>query len=213
MVSESEQLTVLIHGIWMNGYDMSLLKRRLEHCGFPCRRFHYPSLTHSPTQNAQRLQTFLQRIETARINFVAHSLGGIVLLRLFELYPEQKPGRLVLLGTPAQGSEVARSLQRQRILRPLLGRSIEQGLLQKTQAWRGKQPLGLIAGSRGPGMGQFLSQLQAPHDGTVRVAEVAVAGAHERIVLPVNHMGLLFSSQVAEKVCLFLQQGTFSRLS
>lgn len=207
-----QETVVLVHGIWMKGLEMTLLRRHLRHCGYECRQFTYQSLGCTPRENAVLLNRYLQQIETPVIHLVAHSLGGIVLLHLFDQYPQQKAGRIVMLGTPLQGSDVARFLFHKRWLRWLVGRSVEQGLLGDAPSWHANRELGMIAGNRGFGMGKLvtLGRLGKPNDGTVRVSETRGTGVTEHIQVTHSHFGMLFSREVGNRVCRFVQSGRFT---
>lgn len=201
---------LLLHGIWMTGLEMGWLGHRLEAAGFQVERFHYPSLSGSPVENAQRLQQYLQQREYDCLHFVAHSLGGLVLLNLFDLFPDQPPGRVVLLGAPVRGSIVARRLVRHGWGRPLIGRSGERGLIEGAPAWNGGRELGLIAGTNGLlGVGRLVGGLMGENDGTVLLEETEIPTATDRRLYPAGHMGLLFSSGVAADVAGFLHNGRF----
>ena len=202
---------VLVHGIWVNGLEMQLLGQRLRRCGFTPRRFPYADLRRSPAENAQRLQQWLEQLPGVEVHFVGHSLGGILLLHLFALFPEQRSGRVVLLGTPAAGSGVARRMQHRPLLRPLLGKTVEAGLVGGAPPWSGEHDLGIVAGTVGLGVGLLFGGLERPHDGTVTLAETEVQGARERITVAVTHTGMLFSSTAARQVCSFLSSGHFVR--
>ena len=67
------QVVVLIHGIWMNGWEMLYLRRRLQGCGFVCHRYHYQSLVQTPQVSAAQLAAFVKTIEADIVHIVAHS--------------------------------------------------------------------------------------------------------------------------------------------
>ncbi len=204
-------VVVLVHGIWMTGFEMLLLRYRLHHCGYRTCQFHYSSLRRTPSENAAALNHFLEKISADRIHLLAHSLGGIVLLHLFHAFPQQKPGRVVMLGTPAKGSELARRVYNKRGLRLLLGRACEQGLLGGAPDWLEERELGLIVGDRAVGMlaQLFGGPLEKPSDGTVRVAETQIEQASDVLRLPVTHFSMLANRRVAAAACRFLQMGKF----
>ena len=149
------EVVVLIHGIWMTGAEMMILRRRLSRCGFDCYNFRYQSLRRTPRENAVNLNSYLQTISADVVHLVAHSLGGIVLLHLFDKYPQQKPGRVVMLGTPIRGSEVAQKMTSSHWMKHLLGRSTERGLLGDAPRWLSDHELGMIAGTQGFGLGKL----------------------------------------------------------
>ncbi len=210
MRSSSEQSTVvLLHGIWMTGLDMILLRRRLQSCGHRVVQFRYPSLRATVEENAAALQAFLGDLTLSRVHFVAHSLGGLVVLRYLHDYHCEGLGRVVLLGSPCSGSAAARAAGGRGWSRWLLGGAAAD-LYSGAAPWRGKTELGAIAGDLSMGIGRFLLRdLPRPNDGTVAVAETRVAGAADHLTVHTTHSGLLFSPQVARAVCAFLARGRF----
>lgn len=206
------EAVVFVHGIWMTGAEMVLLRRRLSQCGFDCFNFRYQSLRRSPRENAISLNKFLQTIQADTVHLVAHSLGGIVLLHLFDKYPQQKPGRVVMLGTPIRGSEVAQKLVSTRWLGHLLGRSTVRGLLGDSPRWQADREVGMIAGTEGLGIGRIvmMGKLNEPNDGTVQLDSTCSSNFKDHIALPYSHHGMLFASPVAKAVCQFLHTGMFN---
>lgn len=201
---------VLVHGIWMNGWDMSLLRRRVRKAGFDAVQFSYQSVSHTLHDNAQRLQQFINTLSADTIHIVAHSLGGLLVRQLYHDFPDLKSGRVVTLGTPHRGSYVARQLKNHRLGRAILGKSLHDGLLGDAPAWDSERELGVIAGDRGIGIGRILTtRLPKPNDGTVVLRETPLSGMSDYVVMPVNHTGLLFSRSVAAQVIQFLAQGVF----
>lgn len=205
----ASEAVVLVHGIWMPELVMALLGRRLERCGFRSVLFGYPSRGASPAENAARLDAFIRGLEVERAHLLAHSLGGLLVLHLLDRFPRQPPGRVLLLGSPVLGSGVAKLLASRRGLAWLLGNSGEQGLLGDAPGWRGERDLGVIAGTRGFGIGSLVGGIAEPNDGTVAVAETRVADAVDCLWLPVSHSGLVLSRQVADACCRFLREGRF----
>ncbi len=122
------------------------------------------------------------------------------------------PGRLVLLGTPLAGSQVARRLAALPVGRLLLGRSgpmLGAGLKGiPGDAWEDRD-CGMIAGTLALGMGRLTGALGGPSDGTVCAGETASGRLVDRLELPVTHTGLLFSTEVARQAVIFLSNGQF----
>ena len=61
-------------------------------------------------------------------------------------------------------------------------------------------------------IGRLLGPFREPNDGTVAVAETAIAGVTDHIVLPVAHMALLWSTAVAAQTEHFLLHGRFNHV-
>ncbi len=203
------QAVVVIHGIWMTGLEMSVLGSRIRRCGFSVHRFRYSSLWRTPAQNAESLNQFIQSLDADIVHLVAHSLGGIVVTHLFERFPQQPPGKVLMLGTPLTGSATALRLKRYH-LDSVLGKSTQRGLLGDRPSWDSGRALGMIAGDRGLGVGKLIfRQLPEPNDGTVAVIETQCHDVTDHLRVPNSHFGLLFARPVAEAVCSYLKSGEF----
>jgi len=208
---------ILIHGMWMNGVDMTLLRFRLRRYGYQVTQFSYPSVRQTLAQNAVRLNSLAETItqsprhlpDNNTLHFVAHSLGGLLVRQLFHDYPQQRPGRVVTLGTPHQGSVVVRRLSHYRMWRSLFGKSLHHGLLGDVPAWQSDHDIGVLAGSLSVGVGNVLSRLPQPNDGTVALSETPLNGMADYKVLRISHMSMLLLPAVAREVHQFLSTGVF----
>ncbi len=202
---------IYVHGLWMNGAESLFLRRRLEaQLGAPVHSFHYRSVSSTVTDAVARLQAFVKELAPAALHLVAHSLGGLVVYRFLERYPDQPPGRVVFLGVPAVASRAAVSAARLRWTLSPLGRCVAEELLtERSRRWVAPRELGIIAGTRSMGLGQFFVRFDEDSDGTVAVSETRLPGATDYLSLPVSHMGMLLSARVARETALFLKTGHF----
>ncbi len=205
------QAIIFIHGLWLTGVESTLLRRRLAaELNCDTHAFHYPSVTASMSDVLARLHEFVSALNAETLHFIGHSLGGIVVLRYLESHRDAPPGRAVLLGSPLAGSRAARGLARWPIGATMLGRNIEAEVLKPhARRWDGQRDLGIIAGDLSLGLGRLLGDLGGPNDGTVTVAETELPGATDRIVLPISHTGMLFSTEVAHQAAHFLMHARF----
>jgi len=199
---------LLIHGLWLNRAMMKPLAWRLEQAGLHCRLFGYASMMATPDENTARLAQTIATFSTqAPLHLVGHSMGGLLIRQLLHERPLPQPGRVVTLGTPHQGSHVARCLAASP-LRPILGKGA--GLLcEGPPPWRGERDLGSVAGTRPLGAGLLVGGLARPHDGTVAVAETRLDGARDHITVPASHLGILLSREAAAQTLCFLRNGHF----
>jgi len=193
----------------MTSLELRPLARRLRRCGYRPLVFRYPSLRRPLADNATRLVERVWQQGAATVHLVGHSLGGLVILQALQDHPDLIRGRVVLLGSPVNGSVIAQRLHAHRISRCLIGRSGNGALLGGGPRWRGWQALGTIAGTRPVGIGQLLGGFDEASDGTVSLSETQLNGEHEATSFHSTHFGLLFSRSVARAVCGFLRTGRF----
>ena len=199
---------VTIHGWHMTGLEMALLRRRLRAAGFEVHAFRYASRRQTPEQAAEALAAFLEGVPGELVHLVAHSLGGLVVRHLFSVAPVQRPGRIVMLGSPLAGSRVAARMAQNRIGRRWLGSALDRGLLGGSPVLRGRE-IGMIAGTRPFGPGPLFARLPDPHDGTVAVDETHGPDVFRHLSVPTTHFGLLIDSAVAQAAVGFLERGEF----
>ena len=203
---------VYVHGLWMSGGESLLLRRRLaREFGMAVHPFRYAAAASSMNEITARLQRFVRDLSATRLHFVGHSLGGLVIYRFLEHYPEQPPGRVVFLGTPSVASKAAVQASHIRLVASLMGRPVADELLRpRDRRWRTDRELGIIAGTQPLGVGQILAKFDEDCDGTIAVSETQLPGATDHITLPVSHLGMLVSARVARETGSFLQEGRFS---
>lgn len=206
-------LVVYVHGLWLSGREAWLLRRRLaRELGAEERAFAYDSVRASAADNAAALAHYLSGLRTDVLHLVGHSLGGVLIVKMFERPPALPPGRIVLLGSPLNGSLAAAGLARFPFGRRILGASMQEEVLSaRARVWHGARDLGVIAGDSPVGLGRLVGSLDRPHDGTVTVAETRLRGATDHIVLRVSHSAMVLSSAVVRHTAGFLRDGRFTR--
>ena len=189
------------------------MRRRLtaQH-GHRCHSFAYRTVGSSVRPIIDQLARYVASIDADHLNFVGHSLGGIVLHRFFENAPALPPGRVVLLGSPTVKSKTAETVGNLPLLRSMIGGMVTEELVRPKgpREWRNERELGLIAGTRRLGLGRFFARFDEDSDGTIAVSETKLPGHTAHVTLPVSHMGMLISSRVAYEVGEFLEHGRFS---
>ncbi len=206
------QPVVYVHGLWMPGEEALILRHRLAH-GFDLalQAFRYAAASTTMEEITGQLDGFVRGLEAPVAHFLGHSLGGLVIYRFLERFPEQPPGRVVFLGTPCVGSRAAERAGRFAPIAHLMGPSVAAELLEPHERrWVHARELGVIAGSQPLGFGRLFAGFKEPNDGTVAVSETRMPGAADHVVLPVSHMGMLVSARVAREAGSFLTHGRFS---
>ena len=200
---------VLVNGLWLGNAALALLARRLRRAGFRVHRFSYPTVRNDLRTNAGLLHDFLAQVPGDTVHLVGFSLGGLVIRALFRFHPAQRPGRIVLLGSPQVRSRAAEALARVRVTARLVGRSLADLNAGVPQAWPWPaRDTAVIAGTLPTGLGRLVTRLPAPHDGTVAVDETRLPADVSPLELRVSHFGLLLAPSVARHTAAFLHTGT-----
>ena len=207
---EKTSEVILVHGLWFGSWAMARLAKKLRAEGFGVRRFSYSTTAGDLRAHAAELREFARASQADQLHFASHSLGGLVTLAMLGAEEGLPPGRVVLMGSPLDGSIVARRSSKVPGAEKLLG-EIRLTLEHGYEYLPGDRETGMIAGSRAIGLGVLVGGAGKPGDGTVAVRETLAAGLKDHLVLPVTHTGMLYSAEVARQAGYFLKFGSFDR--
>jgi len=202
---------VFAHGLWNTGLEATLLRTRLAARGFEVTQFHYRTITALLNQVIGELRALVLE-QAPPVHLVGHSLGGLVILRLLDEHPELPIGRIVLLGSPVNGSAAARAAVQLPGAALLFGPLADSELLRaEPRRWRHPIEIGVLAGSSTLSFARLFTHLEGENDGTVTVDETRLEGATDHRVLPVSHIGMLVAPSVVDECVAFLTVGHFTR--
>ncbi len=151
------------------------------------------------------------------LHLVGHSLGGLVILKLFEenavAAARLPPGRIVLLGSPLAGQPHGAEFRAAALRPENHGCGSRPRIAGAARA--PMEPLRATWGSSwaiwDSAWAAWSGTLGGPSDGTVLVEETQLPGAADRVVLRVSHTGMLFSGAVAKQTAAFLRTGRFEK--
>lgn len=191
---------------------MRKLDQTLQMSGFKTRNIGYPStkakISHLAEQIAREIEPFCSSVE--KVHFVGHSMGGLVTRALLIKHRPSNLGRVVMLGTPNHGSEVADLLAGSAFYKHFFGPA-GQELVTSHSASPAEvvdYELGVIAGTRSVDpLGPWIIGEQ--NDGKVSVESTRLAGMKEHLILPVSHTFMPQKIAVRKAVSNFLQMGSF----
>lgn len=215
---------VTLHGLLHSRHVMERisrsLQRRLQADGI---NFEYATRWAKMEDHARALDSVLSHLPAGRtVDFVGHSMGGIVIRRWFGLRQKGQSqaehlrlGRVVMLAPPSQGSALALSLGKVSLLRKALGPSAEE----LGRGWKTLDvelpipsvPFGIVT-ARVPRW--LLNPLlvraaDRPHDWIVREQETWLPGADDHIILTGLHAWMMHQRNTIEATAHFLQHGRF----
>lgn len=209
---------VLLHGLARTAAPMEKLAQAARRAGYVAINLDYPSRTAVVEALVEsHLAPLLRQLVdagAARIHFIGHSMGAI-LVRLY-LSRNELPqlGRVVMLGPPNRGSELVDKLGWLPPFRWINGPAGHQlGTGPDSLPNRLPPvgyPVGVIAGSAS--ISPLYSRLiPGRDDGKVAVHRTRVHGMADFVELPVNHTWMMRNDEVIRQTLFFVREGRFDR--
>lgn len=207
---DAVETVILIHGLWMRGVVMLAHQRWLCDEGFAAQRFSYHSWRDGLADNARSLASVVEKAPGDLVHLVAHSLGGLVVLKRLAQDHDPRIARVVLMGTPYAGCHCGVTLAAAPLLSGVVGRSFEDWFGEPRPELPSGIEIGVIAGTRRISFGRLIPGLARPNDGLIAVDETRLPSAADSIALPVSHSGMLLSRACARQIASFLRTGKFA---
>jgi len=213
LAPETGHVVICLHGIGRSSKSMNPVIRAVSAEKMTAVPFDYPGNRSSLAECAGFLRQMVDSLtEAEQISFVVHSMGGLVVRRYLKEHSDQRHLRMVMLGTPNLGADLAAMLKNFALFRAVFGPA-GQELAAGTESIAAGLPVpafpfGIIAGGRGDERG-FNPLLRGDDDGTVTVACTRLPGAADFLRVNRLHSLLMSDPQVCAAVCCFLQHGRF----
>ena len=204
MNNKSDQAVVLVHGLWMSRWSFAFIAKHLRNEGYQVYRFGYKSTTRPFDFNMQKLTAFVNSRKENTVHLVVHSMGGILSMRSLPMI--RKLGKLIMLGSPINGSRAAKAMSEKNWTSWMLKYATEpltNGVVNP-QVFRESY---MIAGtSNSIGIARLVTKLPQPNDGTVALDETQAEWINTHTTENTNHFRMLFHPQVKKKIVHFLSQ-------
>ena len=209
---------VLLHGFGRSDVSMLLLNSSLTEAGYDVYNLDYPSIAEAPEALVQIISEDINdccKDSSATVHFVGHSFGGLLIRDYLGRQRPKNLGRVVLIGTPNKGSELADEglgIAAQDTLLEWAGPSA-QALHTGPDGYAASLPdpeytVGVIAGTRGNHLSD--KWLPIPNDGVVSVESARLDGMTDFIDVEVTHWDMRSDPVIAELAIEFLRHGRFS---
>jgi pimeloyl-ACP methyl ester carboxylesterase len=208
---------VLLHGISRTARSFGKMESAIERAGYATLNLDYASRRKALEALADdihpAIEAFAGRL-SGQLHLVCHSMGGLLTRVYLARYRPPNLGRVVMLGTPNGGSEIADRLKNIMFYRALFGPAGQQlGTLRDAATTALLPPIdypvGIIAGNRSiyPVASAFLPR---PHDGRVSVANTKLDGMTDHVVLRTSHPWLVRNDEAIMHTIAFLREGKFN---
>jgi triacylglycerol esterase/lipase EstA (alpha/beta hydrolase family) len=142
-------------------------------------------------------------------------MGGLLARAYLARHRPLLLGRVVMLGTPNGGSEIADRLKNLAAYRAFFGPAGQQLVTRRDTATSAMLPAvdyatGIIAGNRSIYPVTSIG-LPRPHDGRVSVANTKLAGMTDHIEIRTSHPWLVRNGEAIAQTIAFLRDGKFQR--
>ena len=218
----SGTVVLLLHGLFRARSSMESLGKYVEgNSKLHACTFGYASTRGDVGAHAAALASVIEHLDgVEEIHFVAHSLGNLVIRHYLADHTDPKTGqqadprikRLVMLGPPNNGAQLATTLNQNELFETVVGASGQQlgkgwAEFEKTLATPACE-FGIIAGGRGEKQG-YNPLLPGDNDLVVTVDSTKLPGARDFLLLPVAHTFLMFNDKAQAATLNFLQNGYF----
>lgn len=212
---KSKDTIVILHGIARSSGTMSVMEEFFTNKNYHVINIDYKSREYTLDRLTKNLQKDIKpHTENSdyKIHFIAHSMGGLLVRAYINTYHPKNLGRVVMLGTPNQGSEVADFMQNNILFQSFYGPAgLQLGTDQRSiQKLLGDvdYELGIIAGDRSidPVSSAILP---GKDDGKVSIARTKVKNMTDHIVLHTTHTFMMRNEKVLKQAYHFLQHGKF----
>lgn len=205
----SGKAVILVHGIIRSSKSFFGMSEALQTAGYTVVPFDYPSTRVSIPDSAQYLRSTIESLEGIdEINFVVHSMGGLVVREYSRKDPDPRIGRMVMLGVPNLGAVMADRLKKNIFFKIVMGPAGQQlitgGLIANLPT--PPFPFAVIAGGRGTLKG-YNPIVPGDDDGTVSIQSTRLAGAADFATVRSLHSFLMNQPESIEMSVRFLQTG------
>jgi hypothetical protein len=170
------------------------------------------------SDHAAALAKVLDHFEGVRaIHLVAHSMGNMVVRSYLaaartEGIENERIGRIVMLGPPNNGAQLAERFRENKLFQTLLGAGAlelaQSAEVIEKQLGTPSVEFGIVAGGTGTDAGHS-PLLEGDDDFVVSVAETRLPGAADFIVVPTLHTTIMDHAAVREYTLRFLRDGYF----
>jgi len=204
---------VLLHGLAGTPLQFRKMDRALQRAGFATLNLGYASRKRSLEALADDIHPAVAGFadSVGNIHFVTHSMGGLLARVYVAQYRPPRLARIVMLGPPNSGSEVADLVKGLAPYRAFFGPAGQQVGTGQRELLAGPPgcAVGIIAGNRtiSPISSYFI--LPRPNDGKVSVASTKLDGMTDHIVLNTSHTLMLLRRDAIAQTIAFLRQDRF----
>ena len=213
---EKKECVIVFHGLGRTHNSMSQVEQALLKEGYFVWNETYPSrLAPVEILSTKAIKSgldYCQNNQARKYHFVTHSLGGILIRHYLQSNAIENLGKIVMLGPPNQGSEVADKLKDNYLYQKYTGPAGQEIGTDENSLPNRLKPIpgtiGIIAGnfSSDP---WFSPIIPGEDDGKVSVMRARLKEMSDFIVVSSGHTFMMHDHYVIEQIKHFLRNGKF----
>ena len=216
VIAEDAEWVVFLHGLARSGKSMRKAAKAFQEAGYNTCIVDYPSTTADIATLARDSVSpaILDCVpEGARVHYVTHSMGGILVRQMAHDALLPLIGRVVMLAPPNQGSEVVDSIGHWRAFdagNGPAGRELgtDEGSVPNSLG-PVTFPTGVIAGTRSINWINSSTMIEGKDDGKVSVERTRVEGMADFRVIGATHTFIMKKPEALTLAVRFIYTGSF----
>lgn len=193
---------VLLHGLGRTSYSMQKIGQKLDKQGYKVININYPSRSDRIENLAEKyLKEVLEKEykeKDKRINFVTHSMGGIIVRYFLANNDLENLNRVIMMAPPNKGSILADKWSNGKIGGHIMGPALKQ-MSTNEDSFVNTLPLpnyefGIIAGK---------------YDEKVKIERTKLENMKDFIIVPKEHTHIMKADETIDAIISFLEKGEF----
>ena len=214
--NNEKETVIMLHGLARSDASFKKMDKSLQEAGYATCNISYPS-TKYPVETLVEKFVLPQikrciKGQHKKVNFVTHSMGGIIVRYLATQTLPFEVNRVVMLSPPNKGSEVVDTLGGLWLFRAINGPaglqlSTKDDSLPNTLG-EASFELGIITGNRTINL-ILSTMIEGDNDGKVSVESAKLEGMKDFLVIEATHPFIMKNKNAIDQTKYFLKYGTF----
>lgn len=205
------RVVIMLHGIVRSSRSFDRMSAALTKADFTPIGFDYPSTRVTIPESAEFLHSFIESLDgVEEINFVVHSMGGLIVRAYLARHQDKRIKRMVMLGVPNNGANLASMFKKNILFRTILGPAGQQ-LVDDPEGLIANLPVpkfefAIVAGGKNNKTG-FNPLVPGDDDAIVAVESTKLPGAADFAVINGMHSFLARNARAIELTVNFFKTG------
>lgn len=215
---DAKDCVIVLHGMARTKHSMNIIEETLRQDGYIVWNETYPSTKQkievSSVNHIKKGLDFCKQNNTLKINFVTHSLGGILVRYYLQDNSISNLSKIVMLSPPNKGSELADHLKDTKFYQWITGPAGQQlGTTSTSLPNRMDEinaTVGIITGNK-TNDPWFSPIIPGIDDGKVSVERAKLDEMTDFLVVESGHSFIMRKESVLKQIKYFLKNGKFDK--